>query len=183
MSVATRLLTYDDLLETPDDGQRYEIIGGELHVSPSPTPKHQRVLRNLFLLVHNYSQQYDSGEVFFAPLDTRFGPHDIVEPDLLYIRKDRLPIIAEKLIEGAPDLVVEVLSPSSRQRDRALKLDLYAREGVPEYWIADPERETLTVHALEGGTYRPLDASDGMISSRVLGGLTIDVTSLFSKSW
>lgn len=180
MSVATRLLTYDDLLETPDDGNRYEIIGGELHVSPSPTPRHQLVLRDLFRLVDAHTQEHDNGEVFFAPLDTRFGPHDIVEPDLLYIRKDRLLIIEEKFIEGAPDLVVEVLSPSSRLRDRKLKLDLYAREGVPEYWIADPKTNSLTIYALTDGEYQMVEPVEGTVRSRLMPGLVVHIAKLFN---
>lgn len=124
MSAAPRPLTYEDLLETPDDGNRYEILGGELIVSPAPTPMHQRVLARLFRLIDRFVQDKNAGELFFAPLDVRFDPHDIVEPDLLFIRRERLDIIDEKLIEGAPDLVVEVLSPSSRGRDRVRKMAL-----------------------------------------------------------
>ena len=180
MSVATRPLTYDDLLETPDDGNRYEIIGGELIVSPSPTPKHQLALRNLFLLVHEHSRKDDAGEVFFAPLDVRFHPHDIVEPDLLFIRKERLHLIEEKLIEGAPDLVVEVLSPSSRRRDQVRKMALYARSGVEEYWIADPENNDLLIYTLADGQYQQVPPSDGSVRSRLLPDLVVDIASVFA---
>ena len=183
MSVATRPLTYDDLLDTPDDGNRYEIIGGELVVSPAPTPKHQLVLYRISRVVGDIVERDTLGQVFFAPLDVRFHPHDIVEPDLLFIRRERLHLIQSKLVEGAPDLVVEVLSPSSRTRDRVRKMALYAGSGVEEYWIADPDHKTLTVYALVNGTYQPVEAINDVVSSTVLPGLHVEISDLFREGF
>ncbi len=179
MSIATRPLTYEDLLETPDDGNRYEIIGGELIASPAPTPKHQRIAARLFRLIDRHVQEADAGEIFFAPLDVRFDPHDIVEPDLLFIRRDRLGIIEEKLIEGPPDLVVEVLSPSTRGRDQVRKIALYAIAGVPEYWLADPDNVDLSIYTLDHGQYQRQEPSGGSVRSKVIPELVVDIARLF----
>ncbi len=180
MSAATKLLTYDDLLKTPDDGQRYEIIGGGLHVSPSPSFRHQMIAAELFRLIDQVVRANDLGVLLFAPLDVRLRLHDIVEPDLLFIRRERLDIAREQLVEGAPDLVVEVLSPSSRRRDRVPKMALYAEAGVPEYWIADPDSNDLTIYTLADGQYQPVETSEGILHSNVIPGLTIDLGALFS---
>ena len=183
MSVATRPLTYDDLLDTPDDGNRYEIIGGELVVSPSPSFRHQMVSAALFRVIDRTVQAEGLGVLIYAPMDVRFHQHDIVEPDILFIRKERVGIIEQNLIEGAPDLVVEVLSPSSRHRDQVPKMAVYARAGVEEYWIADPEQRTLTIYALVNGTYQAVDAPGNVVSSRVLPGLRVEIDTLFSEDY
>jgi Uma2 family endonuclease len=179
MSITTRPLTYDDLLQMPDDGKRYEIIGGELFVSPSPVPKHQELSQRLMLLIGMHVRERNLGKLYAAPLDVRLGEHDIVEPDLLFISTDRLGIIGATTINGAPDLLIEVLSPSTRARDESLKADLYARTGVREYWLVDPEARTLAMHALDDGRWVRIGPSDRP-ESRVLPGLTVDVTTLFT---
>ena len=182
MIATLRPLTYDDLLDMPDDGQRYDIIGGELVVTPSPTANHQRVLKQLVRILDDFADETGSGELFFAPFDVVLGPHDIVEPDLVFISsgQGRVPGEHHKF-EGSPVLVVEVVSPSSRQIDRVKKMALYARSGVPEYWIADPEERKLVVNVLEGQTYVsvPPDA-EGWFTSRALRGLRVDPTTVFS---
>ena len=118
MSTAVRLLTYDDLCQTPDDGNRYEIIGGELIVSPSPNLSHQDVLGYLHGTLWSYLQSHPIGKVVLAPFDVRLSPHDIVEPDMLFIRQDRLDLLESgRYAMGSPDLVVEVISPSSHKTE------------------------------------------------------------------
>ena len=151
MSILTRPLTYDDLVQMPEDGNRYEIIGGELVVSPAPIPLHQRVSKRAFLLLHGFVEAQGLGEVFFAPLDVQLGEHDIVEPDLVFIARERLGIVERTRVIGVPDLLVEILSPSTRARDEVLKARLYAEAGVREYWIVDPDERTLRLYAPEGG--------------------------------
>jgi Uma2 family endonuclease len=183
MMIATlRPLTYDDLLEMPDDGQRYEVIGGELVVTPSPSWNHQRVLGEIYRLVDDFARQSGEGEVVFAPFDVVLGPHDIVEPDLVFIATEqgRVPGQHHKF-DGSPVLVVEVVSPSSRQTDRVKKMALYARSGVLEYWIVDPEQRTLVVNVLEGQTYVPVAPdTEGLFVSRALPGLRIDPGTIFA---
>src|SRR5215211_6392596 len=173
MIATLRPLTYDDLLQMPDDGQRYEIIGGELVVTPSPTANHQRLLFQLIRLLDAFVLEHGGGELFFAPFDVQLGYHDIVEPDLVFIasKQGRVPGQDHKF-DGSPVLVLEVISPSSRQTDRVRKMALYARSGVLEFWIADPEQRMLVVNVLEGQTYLPVPAdAEGWFASRVLPGL------------
>lgn len=182
MIATLRPLTYDDLRDMPDDGQRYEIIGGELIVNPAPASGHQRVLGELYRLIHGYVRRYDAGEVFFAPFDVLLGRNDAVEPDLVFlsVARPRVPN-DENSIDYAPDLVVEVISPSSRQTDRVKKMALYARAGVPEYWIADPQRRILIVNVREGENYVPISPdAEGWLASRALPGLRIDPAIIFA---
>lgn len=133
MSLLTRPLTYDDLLPMPKDGKRYEIIGGELHVAAAPSRKHQDALADVFESLRAWVRPRRLGKVYFAPVDVRISPTDIVEPDILFIRQDRLHIVEANTVEGAPDLIVEVLSPSTRDLDLVRKAALYANAGVEEY--------------------------------------------------
>jgi Uma2 family endonuclease len=140
-----RKLTYDDFLAIPDDGLRHEIIDGVHYVTPSPNLRHQRVVGALYLRIANHLEAHSVGEVFLAPFDVVFTKFDVVEPDLLFVSKERLEIVTEKNVEGTPDLVIEVLSESTSRRDLGMKRQMYDRAGVIEYWIADPESETIQV--------------------------------------
>jgi Uma2 family endonuclease len=184
MMIATlRPLTYDDLLQLPDDGQRYEIIGGELIVNPAPTSGHQRVLGRLYRLMDDHVRRCDAGEVFIAPFDVLLGHFDAVEPDLVFLSaaRPRVPD-NQNSIDYAPDLIVEVISPSSRRIDRVRKMALYAQAGVPEYWIADPERRILVINKLQGQDYVPVEPdADGWIASPTLSGFRVDPTEVFSE--
>jgi Uma2 family endonuclease len=150
-----KVWTYDDLLQLPDDGTRYEIIDGELFVMSSPSVTHQRVLGRLHLAFHEQIQQRGQGEVFLAPLDVIMSPTRVVEPDLIVVRPNNRGILKTR-IEGIPDLLLEILSPSNHKHDVVTKRRLYARARVPEYWIVDPDAQTIEVLELvEGGlTYR-----------------------------
>lgn len=147
--------TYDDLLQLPDDGTRYEIIDGELVVMPSPVVTHQRIVGRLFLAFSAQLQERAQGEVLMAPLDVIMAPTRVVQPDLIVVRHDHRAILREH-IHGVPDLLIEVLSPSNHKHDLVTKRRLYARNRVPEYWIVDPEAQTIEVLELvEGGlSYR-----------------------------
>ncbi|GBD92747.1 hypothetical protein BMS3Abin05_00322 [bacterium BMS3Abin05] len=148
------LFTYEDYKHLPNDGKRYEIIEGELLISPSPKTGHQRIHARLFNALMNFVQKNHSGELFSAPLDVVFSNLNVVQPDLLFISKKRRSIIAEDNIRGAPDLIVEILSPYTEKADRIQKKELYAVYGVREYWIADPEKETIEVYSLSAEGYR-----------------------------
>ncbi len=137
MPSATRLYTAADIRSMPDDGNRYETIAGELFVTPAPGTRHQRVLAHLHLVLGNYVTRHQLGDLLFAPTDVVFGPMTLVEPDLLFVRRDRAHIITERELTGPPDLAVEVISPSSARTDRGRKRALYQDEGVTEYWIVD----------------------------------------------
>lgn len=143
-----RPLTADDLATFPDDGNRYEVIGGMLVVSPSPTARHQRILTQLVTWLNLHLIQTSAGEVFVAPFDVHLSINDVVQPDLVVVLDEHRAVIEEKGVVGTPDIVVEVLSPSTSRSDRVWKTALYARSGVREYWIVDPVEETILVQSL-----------------------------------
>ena len=180
MDIIRPTFTATDLAQLPDDGKRYEILEGDLAVSPSPNRKHQNVIRYLsafFIRVesHGYGRWYP------APFDVVFDTHNVTEPDLLFVRTERLHIITEANVQGSPDLVVEVLSPSTRERDLGVKVHLYARFGVPEYWIVDPEVETLIIYHLTSDGYEvagPFHCGE-TIHSNLFPNVSLDVADLF----
>ena len=138
--------TWADVERMPEDGNRYESIGGQLYMTPAPAIRHQRVSKLLQGALMRLLEHAGHGEVFNAPCLVEFpGTSDRVQPDILFVSGGRRGIIAEKAVVGAPDLVVEILSPSTAHRDRGIKLELYARRGVREYWIADPVRDVVDV--------------------------------------
>ncbi len=132
-------LTYEDFRALPDDGKRYEILDGDLYMSPSPITQHQRFVARLHVILTLHVNQHRLGEVFVSPYDVVLGRHDVVEPDLLFVARENSQIVTAKNIQGVPDLLVEVLSDSTRERDLRDKRNIYARCGVPWYWIVDPE--------------------------------------------
>jgi Uma2 family endonuclease len=139
-----RRYTYADLENFPDDHLRREIIDGELIVTPSPVTRHQRAVVNIVVALAAYAKQ-SGGEVFPAPLDVYFAEDNVVEPDVLFVRADHASQIEKKLIKDAPDLVVEISSPSTRRLELVRKRELYARFGVPEYSYADLEVDRVEV--------------------------------------
>lgn len=178
-----RPLTYDDLGSMPDDGRRYEIIGGELIVNPAPTSGHQRVFLTLARILDDYAFETGAGELHPAPFDVVFSPHDALQPDLVFLLSSHPRVKDEEnSIDYPPDLLVEVVSPSSTGIDRVRKMGLYAKFGVPEYWIADPWQKTLTLYTLEGGSYTPIiPGTDGVVESLVLPGLRVDSALVFAR--
>ena len=151
-------------------------------MSPAPSPKHQRVIAKLFGLLWEYLQEHPIGEAIFAPIDVKMPDvAGVVQPDLLFITSDRLDIVQETLIEGAPDLIVEVLSPGNPLHDRRVKFELYAQAGVREYWMIDPDACTVEIYVLRGHAYAPLGnfGTDQQTRSEVLEGFTVDVEKIY----
>jgi Uma2 family endonuclease len=147
------ILTYDDYAALPDDGHRYELYEGELVTMPSPRPRHQVVIGNLYMLMAEHVRDHRLGDVYLSPIDVILSRITVLQPDLVYVERARLGLVTERAIEGAPTLVVEVLSPSTDARDRGVKQALYARYGVPFYWIVDPEARTVQALRLGGDSY------------------------------
>ena len=147
--------TYEDYLRLPDDGRRYEVLRGVLYVSAAPNPLHQIVLRNFVRLLLLFLEEKPVGELLFAPVDLIL-PADLatpVQPDLFFITAERSWIVTDRTIEGSPDLILEVLSPWTRNLDRKYKFSTYAEAGVREYWLADPLAQTVEVFVLRNGAY------------------------------
>ncbi|MFB9276526.1 Uma2 family endonuclease [Cohnella cellulosilytica] len=175
-------VTYDDYAAMPDDGNRYEIIDGVLEMmSPGPMTIHQAVVREIeFLMMQSCRSEY---EIFSAPLDVILSKTNVLQPDLLMIHISRLDIVKPHGIEGAPDLVVEILSPSTRKRDKVVKAAAYAKHQVPEYWLVDPETRTLEQYRLDGERYEleELYEEDDRVSSDKLPCISFRLGEVFDS--
>jgi Uma2 family endonuclease len=155
MSRSALKLRYSDLVALPEDGKRHELIDGEHYVSASPTLRHQDVLMNLGMAIRAFVGRRRLGKVYFVPVDVLLSEHDVVVPDLLYVRRERQSILEERFVRGAPDLAVEVLSPSTRRIDLHVKRLAYRKFGFGEYWIVDPVAETVAAFRGEGDWLEP----------------------------
>lgn len=166
-----RAYRYDDLADFPDDNLRREIMDGELVVTPAPGPPHQTVVLELGARLLAWTRQH-GGRVFVAPLDVFFSDDNVVEPDVLFLRPEHTGRVEEKVVRGAPDVVVEVSSPSTRSLELVRKRELHERHGVTEYWYVDREAERIERYRLEGDRYgQPelLGRGDELASAQVPG--------------
>ena len=179
-----RPFTAADLPALPEDGHRYEIIGGQLIVSPSPNSRHQRVSFELSGALYVFLKQTGLGQGFSAPADVHLSSTNVVQPDVFVVLRERSDIVQERGVFGAPDLVVEILSPSSMETDFLRKSRLYEQYGVREYWIVNPERETVSVQTLDGdrfvltGEYVRSD----VLHSAVLEGFELQLSTIFPET-
>jgi Uma2 family endonuclease len=170
--------TYADYSRLPDTGWRYEIIEGGLHMAPAPHPAHQEASNTLSTALTNYVKQHQSGKIFYAPIDVLLPAENTnVQPDILFLAQDRLDLISDRGIEGPPDLIIEILSPSNWIIDRQDKFVLYEKSGVKEYWIVDIKQQTIEVYALTAAGYGILGKYQGsdQAPSRQLKGFSIPV--------
>lgn len=173
-----KILTYEDYAAlTPPDNGNYELHNGKLFFMPSPTPQHQRVVRRLSTQMDAFVTQHQLGEIFFAPLDTVLNAINTFQPDILFISQKRLSIIGKKKIEGAPDLVVEVLSESNTPQEMSFKKHIYESYLVREYWLINLKKNTVTVYANVEGELMPLGifSGDDKVASQVLAGFSLSV--------
>ena len=170
ISTLSPLTTYDDYRQLPDDGKQHQIIGGELYMTPAPTPYHQEISLNIAAPMREFANQNQSGKVYTAPIDVILSMTDIVQPDLVFVARDRLNIITKKNIVDAPDLVVEVLSENTETIDRQKKLALYEKHGVIEYWIVDPQDKTIEQFIVKEDSFKLNETVSGTqkLSSVVL---------------
>lgn len=176
--VSTRM-TYQDLLELPDDGKHYELIDGELYVNAAPLLRHQRILRRIVTMLDRYLEAHNAGEVFFSPTDVVLAEDNVVEPDAFVILSSRAVIAKVRSVDGAPNLVVEVLSESTRRRDEVMKRQLYERYGVDEYWIVDPIANHLTVYRREQNAFVRVETGD-VITTPLLPGFSLALAGVFA---
>lgn len=177
-------LTYDEFQTLPRDGsKRFELIEGEVFMTPSPNTKHQRAAANLHLALGQFVRERGLGHVFFAPYDVVFSKWTALEPDLLFIRKDRAPIITDANVQGAPDLVIEILSPSNKEYDRETKMRAYENASVPEVWYFDPEADSAEILNLGAdGRYVVTAKLSGNVPivSKALSGLDLALDQVFT---
>jgi Uma2 family endonuclease len=178
-------LTYDDFVLFPDDGLRHELIDGEHYVTPSPNTKHQRVSGNLHLIMGLWLRGHPIGQLFYAPFDVLFSRFDVVEPDLLYMSNARAKVVLTPAnVQGAPEIAIEIASPSTRSRDETIKRRLYERSGVTEYWVVDPDLDVIRIYVMDGERFgRPIERSaeaGDILTTPLLPGLEIPLARVFA---
>jgi len=180
MKRANIKFTYHDYVQLPDD-KRYELLEGEFFLVPAPNLDHQRILRKLGTVLSTYVEREHLGEVFYAPCDVLLSDINVVQPDIIFVARDRMAILTEANIQGPPDLLIEILSPSTRKRDLGIKRSLYAKYGVREYWIVDPENKTVSVLSWTETGYRikAVAPQAGPLSSGLFPDLNLDLTGIF----
>ena len=154
---APRRWTYEEFAKLPgDDGNRYEVIAGELYVTPSQGTLHQELVGAVVTLVHRFATvEHRLGITLIGPIDVLLAEGDFMVPDLVFVRRDRREVVTERAVEGVPDLIVEVVSELTEARDRGLKQERYVHYGVPEYWIVDAGRRAVHVYRFREGTDGP----------------------------
>ncbi len=179
--------TYEDYLRLPEDGQRYEVLRGVLHVTPAPIYVHQfSVIRLGYYLTHRILEG-DLGVLLTAPFDIRLPGRlaDPVEPDLVFFRKGNEPQVEDKNFSGVPDLVIEVLSPGTRKVDERIKMPIYREAGIPEYWLVNPKARTVLIYRLSEDGARYVEWARGgegdVVGSAVLSGLRLAVSAIFPR--
>jgi Uma2 family endonuclease len=183
-----KIWTYDDYACLPENGApelqthvSYQLIEGELIVSPAPAFWHQDISMRLSALIHNHVVANDLGYVATAPVDVVLSPTDTPQPDIVFISKERRAIITDANVQGAPDLVVEIVSPTSDRRDRQTKFALYARFAIAHYWIVDPRLRLLDEYSCSGNEYETVREwrSDEVFTTRLFPGLEIPLNEVF----
>lgn len=173
-------LTYADYAQTPED-ERWELIDGELIMAAAPNTEHQMIQSETGGPVWSFVKERDLGRVFYSPIDVVLSDYDIVQPDLVFVSKARAGIITRANLQGAPDLVMEILSPSTARRDWRDKFDAYETHGVREYWVADPEFRMFWVFVLRNGKFEEAGRygeGDTLISP-TLAGFKLDLSEVF----
>ena len=175
--------TVKEYMTTPED-KRYQLLDGELVLAPSPTQRHQAIVAQLFVALRQFVNDNGLGRVWFAPLDVVLSNYDVAQPDILFVSNDRANIITEANIQGAPDLVVEILSPATAEYDRGYKQLLYGRHGTQEYWLVDPDAGTVEVQSITdaGLELHGLYQRGQTLTSPLLEGLSIDLELIFHQA-
>ena len=172
--------TYEDYARLPE-GAPYQLIGGELIMTPAPTPYHQYISGNIYSVLKGFVEGNNLGQVYYSPIDVYFEETETYQPDIIFISKERLDIIKETKIEGAPDLVIEILSPATAYYDLKKKFKIYEKHGVKEYWIVDPEEKSIEIYQNEGGQFRLIQTAKekDTVNSPLLKGLEINLEKIF----
>lgn len=178
----TRLLTYEQYAKmTPPDSGNYELHKGQIIAMPTPNTQHQRLSVRLLNRIFNFIEQHKLGEVISAPMDTVFSPNDVLQPDILFLSSKNLHLIGEKKIEGAPDLVIEILSPSNSIKEMAYKKMIYEMSGVLEYWVIHLENQTITQYLSIEGEFlkKNIFTKIDILKSEVIENFALEVSSIF----
>ncbi len=188
MKVSEKIWTYEELIKNFSPETRVELINNQIFMSPSPNPNHQRISRELEFILYQFVKGRALGEVFDAPFDVILPNEQVVQPDILFIKKENLSKITRRGLEGVPDMVVEVISPSSYYRDTQIKYKLYEQVGVKEFWLVDPSNKVIEVFTLENKVYELYSlgyleegSKETEVKSRLLEGLVIKLQDVFES--
>lgn len=179
----SRKWTYEDVQDWDEDVY-CEILNGELFMSPTPSFYHQEISGNIYSLIRNYVKKHNLGKVVSAPQDTRLSKFNLLQPDILFISKDNTKVKIENTVVGSPDLVVEIISPTSIRRDYHSKKDIYEEFKVQEYWIVDPGNQAVEVFHLENDKYELIafaESPEKKVFSKVLLGFEVTLAEIFEK--
>src|SRR4030067_2046566 len=178
--ITKKKTTYADYVKI-DDNNRYEVFNGELRMVPAPSTDHQFISRDLEFLVWNFVNKKGLGEVLYAPVDVVLDDDEVYQPDLVFIKRDRQGIIERDAIHGVPDLIIEIVTPSSVFYDTVEKKEIYRKYGVNEYWLVFPDEKAIEVFVLENGAYQEFCRfkKNGCVASKILEGLKIDAKDVF----
>ncbi len=173
------------MLFDDEDNYYYEIINGEMIQKSAPTPMHQRICRKLIVILDKFIDEKKSGEIFQSPIDVYLDEYNKPQPDIIFVSKEKKTIITNDGIMGVPDLIIEIISPTSVIRDRIEKKNLYERMAVQEFWLIDPQYEAIEIHTLQNNRYELFTAAttlEGELKSALFEGLTINLTDIFSTA-
>lgn len=176
-----QVFTYQDYLDLPEDGKRYEVINGDLIMVPGPNTDHQDVSGNLEFELRMFVKKHQIGKVYDAPYDVVLSENNVLQPDIMFVSNENSKIITEKNITGPPDLVIEILSPETGYYDLTEKKEIYAEFDVKEYWIVDPKKQWVEIYANDNKKFKSeqrLEKS-GILKSRVLDGFEISLQKMF----
>ncbi|HEY6168870.1 MAG TPA: Uma2 family endonuclease [Verrucomicrobiae bacterium] len=182
MPIAESLkITAEEYRAMPEDGRRYQLIDGELFMAPAPYRDHQDVSRNLGFILLKHLEKHAAGVLYFAPLDVYLSEHNVVQPDLLYVSRERTSILTDLGAEGSPDFVVEILSPRTAKLDRASKRKLYAAHGVNELWLVEPRKKTIEIFRLQDDAEKPVKvhSANSIVTSPTFPGLKFRAAEIF----
>jgi Uma2 family endonuclease len=179
--IKSKKFTYQDYLDLPNDGKRYEVINGELIMAPAPNTIHQTISNNLEDELRSFLKKQKLGKMFHAPYDVVFSETDVVQPDILVILNERSSNITENYLDGAPDLIIEILSPKTAHYDLLEKKELYERSGVKEYWIVDPRRFRVMIYVNQGNRFElnQRQETKGMVKSLILTDFELSLENIF----
>jgi Uma2 family endonuclease len=180
-----RVSEFRNMLFDENDQYYYEIINGEMIQESAPSPIHQEVLRNLLFGLETFNRQHRKGSIFCAPIDVYLDEYNKTQPDIIFLTNEKRSVITKDGITGVPDLIIEIISPTSVIRDRIEKKNLYERMSVGEFWLVDPQNSTIEIYTLQDNRYELLSAAttfEGELKSGLFEGLSINLTDIFSTA-
>jgi Uma2 family endonuclease len=180
--VPKKIYSYQDYFELPDDGNKYEIIEGELIMSPAPYTIHQEVMLNIAVELVNFVRKTKIGKIYVAPTDVVISDINVVQPDILFITSEKLQIITAKNIKGVPDLIIEIISPATGYYDLSGKKDLYEKFGIQEYWIVDPMKQRVEIYLNFERRFELHQRLEqrGIVKSIILNGFQLNLDTIFA---